>query len=133
MLPPIIQRAKGRPQINRRRGQEEASSSNQRKRSGRVHCTLCKSEGHNRRGCPTNGPNVFPRPAPPLKKRQEHPPTTTTTENSSQPPSTANSSQPLPDITDLNQIITERLTPTKRKKMAVSKLCAGKTKLRYTQ
>ena len=55
-LPPIVKKMPGRPPHKRKKDAGEKDDGN-RTRVGRkgviMHCSLCKGEGHNVRGCPT--------------------------------------------------------------------------------
>ncbi|XP_043693045.1 uncharacterized protein LOC122643493 [Telopea speciosissima] len=49
--PPLLKRMPGRPHVNRRREQDEAPTTEFRKKSRTIRCNNCKQLGHNKRKC----------------------------------------------------------------------------------
>ena len=74
ILPPVIvKKLRGRPQkLRRREGWEGGSSGKKQKMtskgSRKMHCGICRKEGHNRSKCP-NKPDDYQPPQPRQKRR----------------------------------------------------------------
>ena len=53
--PPVVRKMPGRPKKARRKDKDEIEKVGKMSRKGRVMtCGICKSQGHNSRGCPQN-------------------------------------------------------------------------------
>ena len=54
--PPKVLRMPGRPKLNRRKDKDEPKKTKSygkiSKQGARMTCSLCKNEGHNKKGCP---------------------------------------------------------------------------------